>query len=286
MNKYLIEPKLNVNTLIRAISIFKQNGWDINTENSTGLFNRYCTRLSSMTNDEQNLIMELTVRFTVIYQQEYLKYFLDIITNNNELKHSIVAKCSKLYILPLLSGQDIGKTKSSSFLWYGLKSTQIQYESFFSGKELIFRDKADNLANKVNDNKDAAIVLIDDFIGSGETAESAVEYCLLHNIKKEKISIIVLAAQEFGIQTLNGNGISTYTNITLKRGINDYYQDNALKQAIKTMMCIEDKLNVNQEFTFGYKKSEALISLSRTPNNTFPVFWLENNVCNNAPFPR
>jgi phosphoribosylpyrophosphate synthetase len=239
-----------------------------------------------MTNDEQNLIIELTERFKVIYQQEYLRYFLDIIRNNNELIMGNVGKCKKYYVIPLLSKEDIGKVKSSSFLWYGLKTTEIQYESFFSGKELLFREKPDNLSNKINDNSEAILILIDDYIGSGETAVSAVEYCMLQGIKKEKIVIIVLAAQEIGLRCLKDKGLQVYTNICLKRGINDYYQDAELKKAIKVMMGIEQKINVSDEFLFGYKKSEALISLSRTPNNTFPIFWLENTSYKIAPFPR
>jgi hypothetical protein len=36
---------------------------------------------------------------------------------------------------------------------------------------------------------------------------------------------------------------------------------------------IEEMLAISSKFKFGYKKSEALISLDRTPNNTFPLFW-------------
>jgi hypothetical protein len=52
------------------------------------------------------------------------------------------------------------------------------------------------------------------------------------------------------------------------------------------MKKIEEKLNVEKKYLFGYKRSEALISLIRTPNNTFPVFWKTYQHNNIVPFSR
>jgi hypothetical protein len=43
------------------------------------------------------------------------------------------------------------------------------------------------------------------------------------------------------------------------------------------MKDIEKKINIRGEFSLGYKQSESLISMIRTPNNTFPVFWEKND---------
>lgn len=45
-----------------------------------------------------------------------------------------------------------------------------------------------------------------------------------------------------------------------------------------------------QDYSFGYKESEALVTMTRTPNNTFPLYWFEAKLDKNnkwqAPFPR
>ncbi len=49
---------------------------------------------------------------------------------------------------------------------------------------------------------------------------------------------------------------------------------------------IEDKMSVKRNYRLGYGQSEALVTMCRTPNNTFPVFWEEKGNMKLAPFPR
>ena len=51
------------------------------------------------------------------------------------------------------------------------------------------------------------------------------------------------------------------------------------------MESIEEKIKAHDNEKLGYMGSEALITLARTPNNTFPVFWKQKNN-KKAPFPR
>lgn len=286
LNKYCLQPQLNVSTLLKVNALFQEQKWILDKENISGLYNRFCLRLSQLTPDEQDLIIELTKRFLVIPQQEYLKYFLDIIHNPTLFESSIITESANLYILPLISKEDIGKIKSSSFLWYALKSTEVKYDPFFAQKSLTFCEKPKNLAAKVNNDAQACLVLVDDYIGSGNTAESAVSYCASFGINPQKIAIVAIAAQKVGIDFLQTRNIPVYTNTILNRGISDWYTNDDLAKAINTMNKIEKKLQVTKKFKFGYERSEALVSLSRTPNNTFPVFWWEKGIYNVAPFPR
>ncbi len=286
MKKELYKKKIDPRTFAQISSLFKQNGWSLDTENPLSLFNRFCERLSILENEEQQLVIELSKRFQIIVQQEYLKLFLDIFRFNENIRKSKITVSKKIYICPLISKNDIGKTKSSSFLWYYIKSTESKYNPIMNSKTFFFEESTSKLVQKVNDNDEAILLLVDDYIGSGETAESAVTYCVEQGINKEKIIILVLAAQKKAIELLELFGVSVYTNKILLRGINDFYKEEDLLKVIGIMQSIEKKLNVSCDFQFGYKQSEALISLNRTPNNTFPVFWMENKGCNIAPFPR
>lgn len=286
LNKYCLQPQLNVPTLLKINAVFQEQKWILDKENISGLYNRFCLRLSQLSSDEQELVIELTKRFLVIPQQEYLKYFLDIIHNPTLFENSIITGSNNLYILPLISKEDIGKIKSSSFLWYALKSTEVKYDPFFAQKSLSFCEKPDNLAITINNDAQACLVLVDDYIGSGKTAESAVSYCASFGINPHKIAIVTIAAQKAGIDALHAENISVYTNTILNRGISDWYTDSDLTKAIRIMNKIEKKLQVTEKFKFGFERSEALVSLSRTPNNTFPVFWWEKDKYNVAPFPR
>ena len=52
---------------------------------------------------------------------------------------------------------------------------------------------------------------------------------------------------------------------------------------------IEKLIPGDKFFSFGYNKSEALVTLNRTPDNTFPIFWRNHKKGGKvfqAPFPR
>jgi len=83
---------------------------------------------------------------------------------------------------------------------------------------------------------------------------------------------------------LNQAGINMYTKFMEFRGKTDYYTDQALADAKSIMESIESKLsNLEDDFKFGYKKSEALVCMKRCPNNTFPIFGVGKN---KAPYER
>lgn len=76
-----------------------------------------------------------------------------------------------------------------------------------------------------------------------------------------------------------------YTHLTFNKGITDNYTEEELSEKLMLMNTIESKIKVHKNEKLGFKGSEALISLIRTPNNTFPVFWKERKG-RKAPFPR
>lgn len=137
----------------------------------------------------------------------------------------------------------------------------------------------------INDN--TIIVLVDDFIGTGETALGAIDY--LHEIlgtafPHERIKVMSIVSQQVGRNNLNAIGVDVYANYVLGKGISDYYTNQELTDAKELMKKIENKLdNLHNEFRFGYKQSEALVCMKRCPNNTFPVYWLGKKT---APYER
>ena len=71
------------------------------------------------------------------------------------------------------------------------------------------------------------------------------------------------------------------------KGISDKYTLTQKTRALSLMESIEDWLNVADDYRFGFGRSEALVSMLRTPNNTFPVYWLDKKSLDyKSPFPR
>ena len=124
------------------------------------------------------------------------------------------------------------------------------------------------------------------FIGTGETAVKGINDILSKVADRNRIYVIALVAQNVGIEAIESLGIRIYADVIRFKGISDYYKDEELIEKINLMEAIERKLAIKRKYRFGYGASEALVTMKRTPNNTFPVFWEENDRANKAPFPR
>lgn len=286
MNKDL---RLSASIFLNLIDVFKANGWEI-SNNTSGLesrFNRFCERLSILDTEEQQLVIELTRRFTDISGNEYLQLIIKLLNRIHDERKNVFSVAKKLFILPLVAPQDFNRTKSSSFVWYYFRDELVKYNPLFVGKSLVYCD-IEKVSWISNLKTDEMVILVDDYVGSGETAVDAIKG-LVDRFKTDPKQIVILsiAAQKIGIEhVLQETGVVTYSYYQFTRGISDFYSGDQRDDYLKTMNRIEDKLKVDSDYRLGYNKSEALISLIRTPNNTFPVFWKTKTKSKPAPFPR
>ncbi len=281
--------RLSADVFTKLVDVFKENEWDIpdGPAGNESRFNRFCERLSILDTKEQLLVIELTKRFKVIESSDYLKSIIELLDELNQKDIPFFKQTSAFHILPLIAPKDFHKTKSSNFVWYYFKSERVKYNPLFLGKQLKFLEPTNPIALKDLNSSDS-VILVDDYVGSGDTAKEAVEWLTNNSsIVREKIIILSIAAQITGINCIDSNlHIPTYTLHKLPRGISDYYTLDALIIHTQTMEAIERKLKVRKKFKFGYNRSEGLISLIRTPNNTFPVFWHPHPSNSYAPFSR
>ena len=119
-----------------------------------------------------------------------------------------------------------------------------------------------------------SLFLIDDYIGSGETIEACLnEIAKNGNIPLSKINILSIASQLKITKDLKAKGITIYYAHLSKRGISDFNVSPDSENKIKLMLTIEKMISGSKHFSLGYNHSEALITLIRTPDNTFPIFW-------------
>lgn len=281
--------RLSADVFTKLVDAFKENEWDIPNESAgnESRFNRFCERLSILDTKEQLLVIELTKRFKVIDSSDYFKFIIELLNDINQKDISYFQQTNNFYILPLIAPKDFNKTKSSNFVWYYFRSEEVKYHPLFLGKQLKFIEPANTTALHSLNSSDS-IILVDDYVGSGDTAKDAIEWLTTNSsVLQEKIVILSIAAQNAGINYINNDlHVPTYALHKLPKGISDYYTSDALENHTQTMKAIERKLKVRKKFKFGYNRSEGLISLIRTPNNTFPVFWQPHSANMNAPFSR
>jgi uracil phosphoribosyltransferase len=275
---------LSVGTLQDLHNIFVHQGWEIQND---FVFNRFCEMLSFLNTDQQECILELTKKFLRVDLSQYhfhIKKALQKITVKD------LSNIETLFVSPLLTNEDRNKnTKSSRFLAYILAGREIRAKDILhvNTVKVLVKNEWLHPILKANNWK---LLLVDDFIGTGETAETALNELIQETgISLNRIIVLALVSQNAGYQRLVSHGVTVVYSEMRKKGISDEFVDPTRQQFLSIMKSIEDMLRVKPINRFGYKGSEALVTLERTPNNTFPVYWDASNVEGEkfiSPFPR
>lgn len=140
------------------------------------------------------------------------------------------------------------------------------------------------------------IVLVDDFIGSGEKIRLRLLRLLKHLNEKglePDIYILSFAGMTYGINVLKNVGVKDiFTAYEMSKAISENIRNpDERSKAIDAMIELEQgllrvtphprDLKFN-EYNFGFGQSETIFysELLRIPNNVFPIFWKENGLTN------
>ena len=196
-------------------------------------FDMFCKRLNELDSDaDRELIMELTHKYLVVNVEEYSKYLIDVTRKFLKDNKKSIDTLDTLHIFPVQDANYLGKTKSGNLMCYLLQGCFMRRFKEFHDKRIRIIETFDALEKYRDDIE--CLILIDDFIGSGDSVLECV-------------------------------------NLIEERGIE------------------KDKIKANKELYLGYKESEGLVTMIKTPNNTFPFYWFEKKKegkHTTAPFPR
>ncbi len=124
------------------------------------------------------------------------------------------------------------------------------------------------------------LILIDEFIGSGQSVQGRVDYLVREARIDYEIKACFIAGMEKGIDSIKDNFADFKCFLPLKKGISDKYEGKELISELKNMSEIEAELmqQINEKklskYHLGYNQTESLYSsFGNTPNSVFPVFW-------------
>ena len=221
----------------------------------------------------------LTQKFLWIKESEYLKHFLhtfDAFISSYDFNNT-----KTIMLCPALPEDDFGKPKSSVDLLYKVKGRLSSLQEKYSDFNITYIDSPQFLCNVALE--DTILCLIDDFVGSGETIERVKKYINDNEYSIDKLVVVSLVSMSSGKEYVKKLGIELYTNIVCEKGISGCENEETNRLIMEQ---IEKTIKVKDIYNFGYSQSEGLVKMIRTPNNTFPIYWLKNKQNANAPFPR
>lgn len=236
-------------------------------------------------NDEEyDLFLELLRNFHWVSLNDYYNNCRELLIN---LLNDLSYRNQNIYVFPIIKKRHQHKVKSGSLISYLLKSL---VSTIPNSEKIRFEDinTFEDLA-KTRFKKSDTFILVDDFIGSGETLNECIkEINSINQSFIDNLKILTLAIKKETLDKIQKKYKIYYTFEILK-GISDFNIGEEIENKKNIMKKIEDRIFFNiKEYSLGFQESESLITLLRTPDNTFPIFWnkYKKNINLTPPFPR
>ncbi len=257
-------------TAIRELTrIFKSKDW-FGKDDEDFVFDRFYELLVVLQPKERELMIELTDRYIWISGKEYDSEIKEVL---NLVPSSVLVDINKLYLFPVINPYDEGKTKSGTSLVYDVRSVLNRLTKYLTITPILLNTFND-FKIAPGDKHEELLCLVDDFIGSGDTlfeCIGAIERQMKLDYKK--FIIVTISCQKETYDKLIDQGIQIYCKYQIKKGISDFNYIPELDEKKMLMSDIEKNIPGAGLYSFGWQESEATITLKRTPDNTFPVFW-------------
>jgi hypothetical protein len=279
--------KTEIANILKIDNLFEKKDWT-SREEYEDVYNRFCQLSRSFNDDEVDLILELSQRYLWISYNDYNSKLRKLLKN---LKIEHLEDVNKIYAFPIIKPCDEDKNKSGHNVMYmlsGLKTSLIEYDDINYEQRNKFNSfERDFFSLESNE----IIVLVDDYVGTGSTLNETIDEIKRQNneITNKNFVVLSIAMQNETHKNLENIGIKCCVSDIIKKGITEYYTGEQLIEKIEVMNKIENYIPKIKGYRMGYKKSESLITLIKTPNNTFPIFWknfTKHNIEFKAPFSR
>jgi len=261
---------------IELISVFKEQNWDIEESISgeNSVFDMFCKRLEELESDaDRELMLELTRKYLVVDLEEYGKYMVDVFRKFIDRNKDKLDKMEVIHMFPVQDKDYPAKTKSGNVMCYLFQGNLMRRFDEFRNKRIRIIETFDGLEKYKEDIE--CLLLVDDFVGTGDTILGCINLIEEKGIKKEKIKALTLVMQEQGRNAVEEYGVETYSAVLRNRAITDNYSIEEAEKKIAQMKNINKRIKAKKELYLGYKESEGLVSMIKTPNNTFPFYWYE-----------
>ncbi len=251
----------------RLFKLFPKQSWLVEKEEELKELLSSCKK-----QEYKNLIFELLEDFSFVNDtlfKTYLNLMADYIINDSGFDINTTQ----------IVGMSMDSSPDSSQWVIQLLKPILTKKGWNNVKMSNNFTKGVRLLNKEGFNQ---IILVDEFIGSGQSVIGRIEH-LQRTIKpdiKHEIKACFIAGMEHGINNVINHFDEFKCFLPLKKGITDKYLGSKLVEELKTMDILETGLlpQINDkglsEYKLGYNKAETLYSSEgNTPNSVFPIFW-------------
>lgn len=277
---------IDPSSLLKIRKIYEEKSLNsgCNTDFSNS-FNSFCFTIKNFDDDKKNLMIFLLNEY---YKLNISDFYSSIKVLLGNMDKYLEDGCD-VYFVPFSKIIKDKNIKSDEAIYYFLKTPSL-FDDIFLNKKKFFDTDLSEL-NKLKNKESIYLVFFDDFIGTGETIKFLLQNMASLGFNKNKIIIASLVSQKSGLSSLGGLCKKIFSCKIRTKGISENYKITSIerKKFLKIMADIEDSIGIKDGNTlrFGRGGSEALFtSFTKTPNNTFPIFWYPHKNNEKPPFPR
>lgn len=209
---------------VELISVFKEQNWDIeeSTAGENSVFDMFCKRLEELESDaDRELMLELTRKYLVVNLEEYGKYMVDVFRKFIDRNKDKIGKTEVIHMFPVQDKDYPAKTKSGNIMCYLFQGNLMRRFDEFRNKRIRIIETFDGLEKYKEDIE--CLLLVDDFVGTGDTILGCINLIEEKGIKKERIKALTLVMQEQGRNAVEEYGVEIYSAVLRNKAITDNY---------------------------------------------------------------
>lgn len=234
------------------------------------LFNRLFTLTKNLDESELDVFLEILNNLDVYTLEDY-----NMLINELYLKIRLTyPDLKRLEVAPLLKStlSNNNSIKSGHFVAYLFNSFDFSYID----EKNNFKDITIKIHKSLPENsvpqKNHLILLVDDFVGSGNQCSSALDEYVQKKYTTDQLIIGTLICLETGIELIKDYPYHHFYQRIGKTLLNitDELTQNKM---LKISDVLADFLKTSNGYRQGYQSSQALVVLFHTPNNSLPFLW-------------
>ena len=234
--------------VIELAAIFNDQNWEIeeSTNDEYSIFDIFCKRLEDLETDaDRELMIELTRKYLVVGAGEYYKYMFDVFKKFINCNRDVMMDIDTIHIFPVQDKDYPEKTKSGNMMCYLFQGLLMRRFDVFRNKRVRIIETFDGLVKHKDDIK--CLLVVDDFVGSGDTLLGCVNSIEEKGIEKEKIKVLTLVLQECGKKVADEYGVEIYTSVLRNKGITDNYSEQEVQEKKEQMKRISKRFKVKDK---------------------------------------
>jgi hypothetical protein len=256
--------------------ILIEKGWiDLKNNKGSSIAN-IAFSLFERANDEEEYILLKYLISKYFLCKNYDKHCFDIAKHIESVFYG-----EKVIIIPV--SDERGKIKSGHAIIYDLECF-IDEKKF---SEILIRDSLNSIEDRISEFN---TIVVDDFIGSGSQFRTFVKKCTnSFGLQSSDVYLYSIVMMEKARKRIKDYCYGAVPIFEFPPSLSPPSDLSATLDPVAVYNRIESRAQVGKNYRRGYLKSEALVTMKKTPNNTLPIFWWKGDSDSNlwpAIFPR